>query len=441
MRYWETPDPSVKYLVNSPIVYVHRCIGSSCTVMAGQTNSSTNRSPIAPGTRTLSAFSQGTTVWNNVMTCVRSTFAPFNLTITEQDPGMTPHYEVMVGGTPGQLDLGPSIAGIAPGGCPGFEIPSSLVFAFDVVGPDVNTLCATIAQEIAHSWGLDHSTDDSDPMSYFSFSGQRSFTNANVPCGSDCVNGQSDQGIPCTGQTRQCSCGGATQNTFALISNLFNDTPSPPTVSITEPTLGARVEPGFAVRAEIEDVGAIVRAEMYINNMLVRTITNDTIQSSGSTFSFGAPDDLPDGTHTVRIVGYDIYDTPGQAQVQVIIGAPCEIPGDCPMNTDTCIGGRCVPGPGVQGGLGSACENSQECSSGLCANGDSGQFCVEQCMLAADQCPEGFGCLDTGAGDGTGVCYPGIEESGGCLSSGGSSGPVTLGLAYLVLAFVRRRRR
>jgi hypothetical protein len=236
VRVWEPQDPSVSYAVNSAIVFMHRCVGSSCTVTSGTTNSSTNRSNIiGVGSGTLSAFSRGDTVWNTTMDCMREVFEPFGVTITDQDPGATPHYEIMVGGQPTQLGFDSGTGGVSPATCSG--IPSSLVFVFDVWGNNSNEICATAAQEVAHSWSLDHSTDPSDPMSYFGFTGRRHFKDAAVACGSDCVGGVGPNNEACSGgnnQIRTCSCGGATQNTFREVRDLFGDgTPTPPTVTIT----------------------------------------------------------------------------------------------------------------------------------------------------------------------------------------------------------------
>jgi hypothetical protein len=438
LRVWEPLDPTVNYVVNSPVVFMHRCVGTSCSVLSGTTNSTTNRSSIGSGT--LSAFSRGDTVWNNTMDCMREVFEPFGVTVTDQDPGSAPHYEIMIGGTPGQLGFDSGIGGVSPFTCTG--IPNSLVFVFDVWGNNSDEICATAAQEVAHSWALDHSTDPSDPMSYFGFTGRRHFKNANVACGSDCELDQNGtprgpQGEICSGtanQVRACSCGGGTQNTFQMVRDLFGDgTPTPPVVAITNPKLGQSVQAGFPVTVTITDSSEIVKAELYVNNKLAMTL-------NGPPFVFEAPDDLTEGTQTVRVQGYDIFNTMGMAQVQVTIGPPCGSPSDCPNGTDTCIGGRCVPGPGIEGGLGTPCAGQADCASGMCAMTTEGSYCVEQCLLAADQCPEGFGCLDTGAGDGNGVCFPGYDDSGGCLNAGGGSGPITVGLAFAVLLFVRRRR-
>ncbi len=440
VRVWQDPGQAdlVAPSIDSNIIFIHRCSAATpCNVKrAGSNNSATtpdSSTIIGVQQGSLSAFSRGDTVWAATMSCLHEVFQPFGTTITDVDPGTAKHYEIMVGGQPGELGFDASTGGVSPATCG--TIPSSLVFVFDVWGNNSNEICATAAQEIAHSWALDHVTEPSDPMTYFGFNGRRHFKDAPVNCGSDCVGG-SIGGLTCTGttqQTRACFCGGTTQNSVQMIKGLFGDgTPTPPTVVIDFPKVGAHVNPGFAVSATITDDTTVGKAELYVDNTLVKTLTTKP-------FAFNAPDTLGDGTHMVKVTGYDIFNTPASATVQVVIGKPCDKPSDCPTNTDTCIGGRCVPGPGVQGGLGMSCTDPTQCSSGQCAMGTDGSFCVEPCALNANQCPSGFDCLDTGAGDGNGVCFPG-GGGGGC-QSGGSSLPLGAGLGFAALVFLTRRRR
>ncbi|MBA2539525.1 MAG: Ig-like domain-containing protein [Deltaproteobacteria bacterium] len=446
VRIWEDIDPGVTYAVNSNVLYMHRCTGSSCTVRrAATTNSSAvpDQSTIvcrngsqcaAAGQGTLSAFSRGDSVWNNTMACVREVFAPFGITVTDSDPGSAAHYEIMVGGTPGQLGFDSNTGGVSPATCG--EIPSSLVFVFDVWGTNVNDICSTAAQEIAHSWALDHVTEPSDPMTYFPFASRRRFVNSAITCGSDCVNGQGPFGETCSGtnnQVRACACGGTTQNSVQMIKNLFGDgTPTPPSVAISIPTAGQTVNQGFQTFVDATDDMGIGKIELYIDNVLIKS-------AAQKPYNLLAPTDLAEGPHEVKVIAYDVIGAPDTATVNVVIASSCVKPADCPSATDTCIGGRCVPGPGVQGGLGMECSDSSQCASGQCAMTTDGAYCVEDCVLDSDQCPSGFGCLDTGGGTGNGVCFPGYEP-GGC-DAGGGGAPITAGLGFAALLFARRRRR
>ena len=431
LRVWENPGNTAVGAANTNKIFMNRCAGG-CIVTSGNTDSTTNRSSIGGGQ--LSAFSQGDATWNNVMQCMREVFGPFNVVITDVDPGTAPHFEIMVAGQPQQIGLGGGVGGISPFTCNSY-IPNSLVFVFDVWGGNVEEICSTAAQELAHSFALDHVIDPSDPLTYFGFNGRRRFKDAQVQCGSDCVGGQSPFGAACSGPNQQshvCACGGNTQNSVQTIKALFgNGLPTPPTVKINNPKVGQQVMPGFPVQADVTDDQGVAKVELRVDGTLVLSLATGP-------YAFNAPATLGDGTHTAEITGIDVFGAVTKKSVQVIIGKPCGKPADCPKDTDTCIGGRCVPGPGAQGGLGSTCVTGTECASGNCVNSTDGGFCVEDCQLGAGQCPEGFGCLENGEG---GVCFPGYDDGtgGGCSSSNG--GPIGFGLGFAAILFVRRRRR
>jgi len=152
--------------VSSHIIYLHRCDPSGCTVHQGTVDDSrTSTSSIADGDRTIGEFSQSEAVWQAMLQCVKDTYAAFAVTITDVDPGNVPHFEEIIGGTPDQLrsDI-PNAGGVAPFNCD--EVPNGISFTFDVYGPDPNSLCWTVAQETAHTFGLEHEFLQHDPMTY-----------------------------------------------------------------------------------------------------------------------------------------------------------------------------------------------------------------------------------------------------------------------------------
>jgi hypothetical protein len=427
-------------------IYVNRC-ANGCTIKVGQP-SSINNTWYLNSQRTLTAFPYGDEVWKQVVDCVKDVFEPFNVNITETDPGTANHFEVMIAGAPGDLGMSDRIGGIAPGSsCNGY-VNNALVFDFAKVWGSgttcgancVENICATAAQELGHAWrGLDHVIDNKDPMTYFNYSGRKYFQNVGSICGSDCVNGSGPDGQPCSGtnnQQRSCKCG-ATQNSYAIMTDLFGAGPgSPPTVKITSPKLGASVEPGFAIAVDPSDnSGIITKVEVKVDGVLVGELTKGP-------FVFNAPSTLANGTHKVEAIAYDPHQTPGVATINVIIGPPCGKPADCPSNTDTCVGGRCVPGAGVQGGLGTSCAANTECASGLCANDGSNQYCVEGCLVG--QCPDDFGCLevDNPSEGTTGVCWPGHDDgSGGCGCQTSRGGPLSMLVLFGWVVLTCRRRR
>jgi MYXO-CTERM domain-containing protein len=422
------PDPVEAVQHFSNILFLNRC-ASGCNIVYGTDNSSTNRSSIAQGS--LTAFRYGDAKWNAVVDCVAEVFSRFNIVVTDDDPGAAEHMEAMVAGYGSQVGADPGVLGFAPFVCSYGYIPRSISYTFandnyyGGGGGDVDEICATVAQEAAHTWGLDHEILNSDPMTYAPYSGRRQFADQLIQCGE----------YP--GQTHTCGCSNTQQqqNSVQRIADRFGmGAPSPPEMTITEPEDGAQVDPGFVVRAEANE--SLQRAELYVDNILVATLTNGP-------YAFNAPEDLGEGGHRVEVRGYDVFGTPGTTFINVIIGEPCETPGDCQDLGDeyTCVGGRCVPGSGVPGGLGELCAGDEECFSGLCLSNGTEMRCVESCNLDGSDCPDGYDCLGF---DGGGVCWPGDGGGGGgCSSSdgGGSALPIGVGLAFFGVVFGRRRRR
>jgi hypothetical protein len=441
------PDPNVSPAVSSNVIFIDRC-AANCSILAGSDDSRTDHSSIGSGL--LQAFSCGDAAWAQFKTCMNDVFSPFNVVITDVDPGTASHLEIKVAGMPQDIGLGTGIGGIAHQTCSTYQA-NTLVFAFaNVYGcTQMDELCATAAQEIAHTWGLDHVTNAADPMTYFGYNGRRYYADNNS-CGSDCQDASGNYckpgqtgctdnylGIACTAaQTHRCACGtSSTQNDAATVLALFGaGNPTPPTVTITKPKNGDAVSPGFVVAADITSPYGVTGADMTVDGMASGTTTT-------APYVFNAPASLAPGAHTVVVTGHDVHNVKGSAMITAIIGNPCTKPADCPTTMDTCIGGRCVPGPGTQGGLGSPCTAGTQCADGTCASDGTNMYCTDPCMKG--QCPSGFGCLPTGSGSGTdGVCWPNYNDGsggGGCATRDGA--PASLALVWLGYVLSRRRRR
>jgi MYXO-CTERM domain-containing protein len=312
------------------------------------------------------------------------------------------------------------VLGVSPFSC-GY-ISNSISFTFaNVVPNDVGELCWTVAQETAHSWGLDHKFDNRDPMTYLqSGPARKNFMNESGSCGEF--------------QARQCDCGGSSMNSYAEIMDTFGgNTPTPPTLNIVAPMNGATgLSKGFAIQAQAQDDVGVAKVELRIDNMLIST------KESGP-FAWAAPMNLSDGNHQIEITAYDYSGTSAKQMVTASIGNACVAESDCPSG-NVCLQGRCVLGGGQAGGLGTSCGSPAECSSGQCAGDGAGtQLCVEACDPALDACPSGFECLGE---TGTAVCWPSQSE-GICNvgSNGGGKAAPTFLLLGLAALFVTRRRR
>src|SRR5512138_127109 len=70
----------------SNVIYLNNCKPSGCTIKAGYDNSLTNTSSIPNGTSAVSAFAYSDSVWQQVVSCVKATYAPFGVQIVDQRP-------------------------------------------------------------------------------------------------------------------------------------------------------------------------------------------------------------------------------------------------------------------------------------------------------------------------------------------------------------------
>jgi hypothetical protein len=122
--------------------------------------------------------------WSDTVACLREIYAPFDVTITDKDPGDAPHIEAVIGGDPSDVGLPDNVAGVSPFTTDCAIIENSVVFTFtDVLPDDPRTVCEVAAQEIAHSFGLDHEMLPSDPMTYLDYDGDRTFKDEMASCG------------------------------------------------------------------------------------------------------------------------------------------------------------------------------------------------------------------------------------------------------------------
>lgn len=447
-------DTAVFATSPTKILFINPCT-NGCKVKPG--NGDDNRqtpdvSQIAQQATTLSKYPRDATHWAAVMSCLKDVYKAWNITITDQDPGAAAHYEVIVTGSSAVALMGSNgngVGGVAPLGCTDIGscdayIANTVVydFASSWQGASAdNEDCSTIAQEIAHTWALDHVVDKTDPMTYNPYSGRRYYHN-NEACGSDCQGGQSPLQLTCTGSndstaTHACyGTGVTTQNELDTINALFgpagasSDT-TPPVVMITSPADGSAVTPGFMVRTTITDNVSVARAELRLDGSLVQTQT-------AFPYTFTTANTLAAGQHTIEVTAYD--DAGNSAKdTATVTYAMCTQATDC-ASGDTCVNGQCMAGSGTPGGLGSTCTAPSDCQSGECANDGTGMYCVVACDVMTNSCPNGFSCLPAGTG---GVCFP---ESGngtgcGCNSSTSSGGFVLFGLTVLGLVGTSRRRR
>jgi hypothetical protein len=394
-------------------LYLNDCMPNGCTVSPGADNSLTNRSSIAQTTVTLDAYSHGTDSWNELVACVRDTFKPFDIEITEVDPGPSvSHFEVMIGGTSRQLNPNLDAGGVAPFISCGATRDNAISFVFASQTGSIPYLCAAVAQEASHIWGLDHELDAKDPMTYLDLGSSKRFQNSDPDCGED--------------TPRRCRCGGNTQNSFRYMNNTFglSSTLVDPTLTIGTPTEGQWVKPHFPI-------SAMLTSDLYLLDAAL-SIDGAQIETTNSIIAFNAPD-LAAGPHAIALSATDAGDRTVMGTVNVKVLSACSAAAACPSSF-SCLGGLCLPGSNEAGGLGASCASNGECITGQCASDGTDSLCTGGCD-AGNACPSGFTCLAE-----ANVCWPDPDAGGGCSTSGGDfSGFALVGLGAFV--FVARRRR
>jgi hypothetical protein len=399
----------------SNIIYLNRCRGG-CTVTGGWDDARENRSSIVGGTSVVEEFEHGDTAWDAVVACVALMYEPFDIVITDEDPGNVEHFEAVVAGYPQDIGMSSGVGGVAPFGCG--IINNAMTFSFANVYSSTRDICETVAQETAHAFGLDHEFMCEDPMTYLSGCGEKTFQDIDAPCGEF--------------EARECYCGGFTQNSYQRIVGHFDGgKPTPPDLDIIRPLANTLVQPGFIIEVDAQDNIGIASVAVYVGGQLLA-------ESDFPPFIFNAPSTLVEGPLAIRVVATDNRGEVSEKTINVTLGAPCTQ--DSCGEGLVCHGGQCIDGPGSPGGLGSPCTASEQCDSGLCGTAGDEQFCAAPC--AAGTCPDGFDCVGEETQQ---VCWP-AEGGGGCRAANGSDGTTSgLGIAF-ALAFgfgfvVRRRRR
>jgi uncharacterized protein (TIGR03382 family) len=419
---WTQPTPDTV----SHVIYLNNCQPNGCMLTPGN-DSTQNQSGIINNQVKISAYSGSSTQWDQIVNCVKQTYAPFNVQIVTTRPTSGDYHMAIVAGSASEAGMGQGVLGVSPFSC-GY-IPNSISFSFANEEPSgIDDMCWTVAQETAHSWGLDHKFDDKSPMTYLqSGPAMKTFQNTTMSCGEY--------------SARACNCsyantGTSGENDYQLVLATFGSSApdtTPPMVSIQSPQNGMVVMPGFTITANISDDGVVASAQLKIDgNAVGSALVN-------APWTWTAPT-LSGGTHHIEVDATDGGNNTASAAIDVSIGGgSCSSGNSCPMGQD-CINNVCVAGPGTPGGLGSTCTANSDCSSGQCAgDGTGAKYCVEPCNPAMNGCPSGFSC-DATSGN-AGVCWPNPNSGhGGCSTSGGD-GAIAFAMLALVGMLITRKRQ
>ena len=142
--------------------------------------------------------------WKRIVSCVRETFRPFDIEFVDTRPTSGDYFMVAIGSRPADIGYRDKrVGGLAPFN--GKVIPDAVVFVFaDTLGNRRRAICNTIAEEVGHAYGLDHSYDCSDVMTYLPDCGPKYFRDREMPCGEH--------------EQRACIDGAPTQNTYEILA-------------------------------------------------------------------------------------------------------------------------------------------------------------------------------------------------------------------------------
>ena len=410
--------PGVVPALVSNKLYLNDCRPNGCDLSPGFDDSRTNHSSIAATQVHLDGWAHGDPLWNELVQCVKDTFLPFQIEVVTTDPGTANHSEVMIGGLAAQLSPDLVAGGVAPFiGCGATE-DNTISFVFAGGNDDLEFLCGAVAQEACHVWGLDHELNKLDPMTYLDLGSLKRFQNASAQCGEE------------LNAPRECYCGGTTQNSYQYMSGMFGGANlPPPTLALSTPTEGQWVKPGFPIRAVLMSVLGATSATLAIDGV-------QTASLSPGPFGFNAPATLGGGDHTIAVTGTDGGGRMVTETVAVHVTGTCGAATACDAGFH-CLGGFCLPGKQVDGGLGAECTSNDTCITASCGTANGEQLCTAQCD-AGDICPDGFTCL--GANTEAGVCWP-VTDDGSCAAGGEGGAPAFLLATFGFLALVIRRRR
>jgi len=143
-------------------IFLNRCVGG-CTILHGTTNDARTHTSVipAPATNLMSAWAWTDQEWNDLFQCVKEVYSPFGVTVTDVQPDVSEDYnEGVVAGVPAELGLPDNYGGIAPlaPGCQVVDHGLSFSFAnaYTESTERVHEICWTVAQEVGHTYGLDH---------------------------------------------------------------------------------------------------------------------------------------------------------------------------------------------------------------------------------------------------------------------------------------------
>jgi hypothetical protein len=203
---------------------------------------------------------------------------------------------------------------------------------------------------------------------------------------------------------------------------------SAPVVTVTSPANGADVAPGFEITADMTDDHGMLGAALVVDGTPAGS-------DPAAPWVLKAPSNLVVGSHTIDVVGTDVFGNTTKKTITVNVKPGCTSADEC-ADGQECANGICGSA------IGADCQSPSECTSGQCYHTTDSSFCTINCA-SASECPSGFTCAASGVSPVT-KCI--AEESSGCAigapGARGSRAPfVAAMLMFGLLLGLRLRRR
>ena len=299
----DAATPPASLVAQSRTIYLNH---TGVTLHPGNDDSRANASSIVNSNVSVPAWNTSAANWAATVSCFRAMFSRWDVVVTDVDPGNVPHIEAVFGGTPQQVGLPSGVGGVSPFTQNCDIIENSIVFTFTSVLPqDAQSICEVMAQEVAHSYGLDHELLASDPMTYLNYNGNRTFKDQLVSCGEN--------------SARACGIGGSTcrakQNSVALLTERLGVPDAvAPTMGITSPHDGDTVALGFQVTATATDNVGVKSATLSIDGAVVTTTPG------AGPYTFPTASSLALGAHAIKVEVTDGHNVQAQT-ISVTVGA------------------------------------------------------------------------------------------------------------------------
>lgn len=246
---------------------------------------------------------------------VRELFAGINLKIVNKRPPPNTRYSmVVIGGSPSDIGLDSSIAGLAPLDCEDAN-PWDITFVFSESLRNLDSIARVTVQEAAHSYGIEHVRAPEYVMNPEPIGGALGLGRSCLPM--DPSPGLSNpDGIKCLHACPDPSY----QNSFAELQALFGKAPllrssAPPKVQIRYPEQGNHFfESPTDLRLDLEVVNPqdLTHVELSVNG-------SPAVKNSMYPYAYRLHK-LGDGSYRAKITAHDIHGQRTEHEVEFSVG-------------------------------------------------------------------------------------------------------------------------